>query len=611
MRNYLKFGAFAATGLLLASCSSEEPMAVNATDGVINYNVMSDNQTRAAQSYCANYMPEEFKVYAYLNGTTPYIDGDRIVKSGDSWSDADGIRYWPDGDGVSMNFYAVINDKGKYASSAAGGSITDWSVLPDVEQQLDLMYAGVQNVASGATVGLNFRHALSQVCFKAKNENPNIQITVNSITVGNVAGAGTFALPTNADTSDNVANHEGTVSSEAVTVDNNWTSSETLKSFVVDKLGVETDGAYSGVTLASVDEDGNGVVTNISAVKDTESEQWFEKALMMIPQSADASLPAVDSDPTTGAFFKLNLTLDNVLHDGTTVPVTTQDFYVPVELEWNEGNRYVYTFRFPSDWTPDNMTPIEYDVNVDDFQANAEIEQPKIEDNSISEYNVKGKIMSCEELKESAINEGANFDIDAYYEILNNNIISINNKTFNVEIKDDNTFEINVIEKLNDLSYAFVAEHENDVRITYILKEIEISNLNTNNVKSMCYMFAANVFLQDLDLTSLRTQNVENMEGMFLTCLSLKIINLSSFDTSNVTNMREMFAQCESLTDLDLSNFDTSNVTNMSGMFSECNSLTDIRCKSSFRDWCIANAETIELPEAFRDANYDGWEIVD
>lgn len=102
MRNYLKFGAFAATGLLLASCSSEEPMAVNATDGVINYNVMSDNQTRAAHSYCANYMPEEFKVYAYLNGTTPYIDGDRIVKSGDVWSDADGIRYWPDGDDVSM-----------------------------------------------------------------------------------------------------------------------------------------------------------------------------------------------------------------------------------------------------------------------------------------------------------------------------------------------------------------------------------------------------------------------------------------------------------------------------------------------------------------------------
>lgn len=553
-------------------------MAVNATDGVVSYNVMSDNQTRAAQSYCANYMPEEFKVYAYLNGTVPYIDGDRIVKSGDTWSDADGIRYWPDGDDVSMNFYAVINDNGKYSSTAAGGSISDWSVLPDVEQQQDLMYAGVQNVASGATVGLNFRHALAQVCFKAKNENPNIQITVNSITVGNVADGGSFALPSNADTSDNVANHDGTVSDDAVSGESGWTPSETLKSFVVDKLGVETDGTYAGVTLAGVDEDGNGVVTNISAVKDTESEQWFEKALMMIPQTADASLPAVDTDPTTGAFFKLNLTLDNVLHDGTTVPVTTQDFYVPAELDWMEGNRYVYTFRFPSDWTPDNLTPIEYDVNVDDFQAYAEIEQPK----NSRKYIIIGKSTSSDSLNGK-----------------------INNEKFTINLNSDGGFVYNYTE------YDIVTDIHEMFTGCNTLTSLDLSNFDTSNVTNMSYSFSSCRALTNIDVSSWNTTNVTNMNGMFTGCNTLTSLDLSNFDTSNVTSITSMFGSCYELISLDLSNFDTDNVVNMNTMFWGCPKLTDIKCKAAFRDWCIAKAETIALPEAFKDADYEGWEIVD
>ena len=61
---------------------------------------------------------------------------------------------------------------------------------------------------------------------------------------------------------------------------------------------------------------------------------------------------------------------------------------------------------------------------------------------------------------------------------------------------------------------------------------------------------------------------------MFYKCKSLKNIDLSNFNTQNVTNMRYMFSYCSSLTNIDLSNFNTQNVTNMSFMFSLCSLLT-------------------------------------
>ena len=60
------------------------------------------------------------------------------------------------------------------------------------------------------------------------------------------------------------------------------------------------------------------------------------------------------------------------------------------------------------------------------------------------------------------------------------------------------------------------------------------------------------------------------MEDMFSGCYSLKELNLSNFNTNNVTNMRGMFYGCYSLKELNISNFNTNNVTNMRNMFSGC-----------------------------------------
>ena len=57
---------------------------------------------------------------------------------------------------------------------------------------------------------------------------------------------------------------------------------------------------------------------------------------------------------------------------------------------------------------------------------------------------------------------------------------------------------------------------------------------------------------------------------MLYGCSSLKELNLSNFNTNNVTDMGGMFCRCFSLKELNLSNFNTNNVTNMSDMFFGC-----------------------------------------
>ena len=53
------------------------------------------------------------------------------------------------------------------------------------------------------------------------------------------------------------------------------------------------------------------------------------------------------------------------------------------------------------------------------------------------------------------------------------------------------------------------------------------------------------------------------MNGLFNECYSLKNIDLSNIKTNKVINMSYMFCNCISLTSLDLSNFNTQNVIDM------------------------------------------------
>ena len=55
---------------------------------------------------------------------------------------------------------------------------------------------------------------------------------------------------------------------------------------------------------------------------------------------------------------------------------------------------------------------------------------------------------------------------------------------------------------------------------------------------------------------------------MFKECRFLKNINLSNFNTQNVVYMNCMFKECNYLTNINLSNFITQKVTDMSYIYS-------------------------------------------
>ena len=57
---------------------------------------------------------------------------------------------------------------------------------------------------------------------------------------------------------------------------------------------------------------------------------------------------------------------------------------------------------------------------------------------------------------------------------------------------------------------------------------------------------------------------------MFNGCSSLKELNISNFNTDNVTNMSCMFNGCSSLEELHISNFNTDYKTYKGQMFTGC-----------------------------------------
>ena len=113
-----------------------------------------------------------------------------------------------------------------------------------------------------------------------------------------------------------------------------------------------------------------------------------------------------------------------------------------------------------------------------------------------------------------------------------------------------------------------------------LIKSIDFSNFNSQNVKNMKEMFRHCVNLKKINLISFDTKNVENMEGLFEDCTNLEDINLSSFNTNKVKNLQNMFSYCKNLKLLDLSYFKTKRVEKMSGLFQGCENLVKLDLSS-------------------------------
>ena len=391
-----------AMAFVLVSCAHDEVIEINRDGDEIQFNVVSDAATRAADVYCNNNMPKQFRVWAnaYVPDVTqgaPYINGDLIVREGTgpyTWKNSVATRYWPAGE---LQFFAEVNAGDNYFWNAGDPYIVDYIVDTDVEKQNDLLYAVTDKVAKQeGAVTLNFRHALSQIVFQAKNLNPNIHVVIDEVKICNLANKGTINLRSATD--GNIVNHDGTGDTAADR--NGWTVSYQDHTTLA---GGNTD--YP-VTFDEVAVPGDGDPYPLTSENDTDKE-FSSNAMLLLPQTTAAWEPETGNavpgaDTQTGTYFLVKCKIYSVYdpeegyQEDYEGDVCLYDDYaaIPASFNWSEGKKYIYTFVFDKDGnggydpTPEDptepepvLTPITYDVTVDDFVpvANEDIKMETIE----------------------------------------------------------------------------------------------------------------------------------------------------------------------------------------------------------------------------------------
>lgn len=351
----------AAMALVLVSCSRDEVIEINRDSDEIRFGVVTDAATRAADVYCNNNLPGAFTVYANHDGQT-YIEGDSIEKGDNAWVNKTGVRYWPEGD---VSFYAHVNGTGFTWESGEVPTIEDYTVPTAVAEQKDLLYA-VKTQSEGQ-VTLNFRHALSQIVFQAKNTNANLYVEIKGVTVNKLGNVNTFTYPT-ANTDNNIVNHEGTTGT--ITYDGSWGTWDALN-------GGTTN--YP-VEFEAVPIPGDNDVKSLTNTNDT-GKEFSSNAMLLLPQTTTAWNPEGGKPADqNGTYFLVDCKICNVAgtsyNPATDVVLWDGNAAIPVAFNWEQGKKYIYTFVFgdgnggydpdPEDPTP-VLLPITFNVTVDDF----------------------------------------------------------------------------------------------------------------------------------------------------------------------------------------------------------------------------------------------------
>lgn len=377
----LKHLTFAAVGVMtLAACTSEELVENKASDE-ITFNVTAAKPSRASQIYDGTN-----KSFTQMLVTAKNTSDDLTYFSNDiyekaeaaaTWKGTGETHYWP---AFALDFYACVPASIGNAFVAEGPSdnkapvINGFTVAPDAKDQVDLLvaYAGDVNKTSltSGQVTLNFRHALSQVVFKAQNKNKGLYAEVYGLTVCNVSGSGTFIYPVpTADVNSNTA------TSVLNNVDN-WGSRPAVNSdFEVSFAQVRLRGGEAAVSLT------DGVRDN---------------TLMMIPQTQTNT--AQPGALKAGSYILVKCKLFNVANAGegggyqstdtqiwpkdgekdTDGTLVAKNILVPVNFTWEPGKKYIYTLIFGegnNGYDPDDQTAvtneIEFVVTVDDWTDEA------------------------------------------------------------------------------------------------------------------------------------------------------------------------------------------------------------------------------------------------
>lgn len=355
-----KYLAVALSAVALVACNNEDVLEVNQGRG-ISFQVATEASTRATATTTSTI--GNFKVWGFTDGKT-LMNGLEVSKDGDDWT-YDGTIFWP---ATDVDFYSVSpaeNCGGTVSITKDAQKITGFTVNTDQSKQVDLLYAvnkdETKDDHAASAVNINFRHALSQIVFKAKNTNENLKVTVKGVKIANIKKAGDFTYPTQATTTQNTK-EDGTI---VATTQGTWGNVTTAEKF---SAGMDA----AGVTLDGV----------VSTAKDLSNATG---ALFMIPQALTPWDPSTEGcNKSNNVYFLLNCQIlsgtdKNIQVWPSDADETFAEIAVPAEtLTWEQGKKYVYTFIFGegAGYEPgENPNPdptlvgIDFDVTVDTFIA--------------------------------------------------------------------------------------------------------------------------------------------------------------------------------------------------------------------------------------------------
>ena len=106
------------------------------------------------------------------------------------------------------------------------------------------------------------------------------------------------------------------------------------------------------------------------------------------------------------------------------------------------------------------------------------------------------------------------------------------------------------------------------------------------------FCFCSN--LKELNLSNLNTENVKNMTNIFSNCSNLSLIINLSFSIKNVKNMKEMFLYCRNLTTIDFSSSIDSYDYDISGIFQGCWKLKKLKLNKHLKEKFQEEIKTLQ-----------------
>ena len=372
---YVALGA-----MVLTSCAQDE--VLDTPKNAVQFSVATENAGRGSVITTGNI--DQFCVTAFMTETTELPNGESVTtpskffmddvlvnKTDNGAWDYDVLKFWPNSGKIDFYSYAPVNDIVVAKFEKAGQTI-DYTVPRNCADQLDVLYAYNQGLTKTANaVPVNFRHALSQVVFKAKNTKADLTVQVNGIRIVGLYDKGTLTMPAESTTVQAAEDENGKFSATGPT----WGT------WAVDETQAKVD--YTAALA-----EGDLVLESSSYFMSDEANP-----LLLMPQTLAPATIAGNKMNFDGAYFavscKIVSTEEKTGEEIQVWPAAAGEFAevnIPVNSPdrvkntdgsytyfWQQGRRYVYSFVFGEGAGYDAngdpvLVPVTFEVTVDSFQ---------------------------------------------------------------------------------------------------------------------------------------------------------------------------------------------------------------------------------------------------